>query len=426
VPHKFTTTCLNWAVVTVAITMTFTTIGAASQYRVAHYFNGTPAMQPSGQLVTDGKGNFYGVTEFSNPPACDYQQGCGTVFKMNQSNGKVKYETIHTFSGPDGAEPFMGLTLDASGNLYGTTYAGGANDVGVVFELSPSQSGWKEQVLYTFGAPGIYYPESTLVFDGAGNLYGTASNGGNVGCGGGGCGGIFELTPSNGSWTETTIYLFNAVPDGAQPLGDLVIDQNGNLYGTTPQWGELECNGISDGCGVVFELSPSGKGDWSESVIYYFTNGPDGYSPTGLSMDTHGNLYGTTTVGGIGNCNGPHCGAAFELTRSNGAWTFTTLFDFADAGGGWPEAPPVVDPKGNLYGTTVLGGTQGFGTVYMLSRSGDTWTERVLHNFTLDSGINAFGPLLLIDQTLLGGAAKGGIVQEDGSTDGTIFSISRN
>lgn len=418
---KFTTGCLNRAVVTVAIAMTFATIAAASQYDVLHYFGGKPAMNPFGRLVTDGKGNFYGVTEFSNPPACDYQQGCGTVFKMTQSNGKWEYQTIYRFSGPDGAEPFMGLTLDASGNLYGTTYAGGANDSGVVFELSPSETGWREQVLYSFGAPGIYYPGSTLVFDSSGNLYGTAEDGGNIVCAGGGCGGVFELTPSGEAWSEKTIYLFSGVPDGGQPTGDLVIDKKGNVYGTTPDWGEAECNNrIIYGCGVVFELSPSGGGSWNESVIYYFTDGVDGYSPTGLSMDAYNNLYGTTKLGAAGNCNGSGCGAAFELGLSEGTWTFTALFDFVDATGGWPEAPPVVDEKGNLYGTTTLGGTQTDGTVYKLSRS--TGDQTVLHNFTVGTGFNAFGPLLLIDQTLYGAAAYGG---QDGSTYGTIFSVSR-
>jgi uncharacterized repeat protein (TIGR03803 family) len=203
--------------------------------------------------------------------------------------------TLYSFSGSpsDGSAPENGLIFDDAGNLYSTTLEGGINDLGTVFQLTPSGSGWAENILYKFqcGNDGLY-SWAGLIFDPSGNLYGAASEV----CGGGG-GTVFELTPSGGSWTYSLVYSFtrdaNCTPGGG-PEGTLVMDGAGNLYGTTV------CGGAND-LGTVFKLTPSG-GSWTYTSLHDFTGGSDGRNPyCKVVFDTSGNLYGTASGGGSQN-----------------------------------------------------------------------------------------------------------------------------
>jgi hypothetical protein len=306
-----------------------------------------------------------------------------------------KMQVIHSFTGgSDGSLPRANVIADVAGNLYGTTNAGGSNNpcfggftgCGVVFELSPPKTiggPWKETVLYRFGggADGSN-PVAGLVADTAGNLYGTTPYGGdqnNQYCANDfsnlGCGVVFELSPTQGGgWRETVLYAFEYVTDGAFPWGNLVFDSAGNLYGTTSiGGGGLEC-GL--GCGTVFELSPDGSGGWTENTIYQFQGANDGGGPlAGLTIDQVGNLYGTTNAGGM--LGG---GTVFELSPPNlpgGNWTENTLYGFP-MNAGQPRAGVILDPVGNLYGTT---NTKN-GTVFELSDSDGVWTENTIYSFT--------------------------------------------
>ena len=271
-----------------------------------YQFKGSPdGMFPEAPLVEDPAGNFYGTTEGGGT------HNCGTVFKINAAG---KETILYSFTGgEDGKGPYTGVILDPAGNLYGVTAGGGTHNVGVVYLVDPSG---KETVLYNFtGGSDGGVPFSVLLLDGEGNLYGTTQMGGNTQCGlSGSCGVVFELSPQlGGSWKETVLYAFCSLAncaDGQDPgVGPLVRDAAGNFYGTTAFGGTFPCFG--DGCGVVFELTPSGK----ETVLYDFTGGSDGEDPSaGLTIDDSGNLYGSASVGADTSCAQGGCGTVFEIT----------------------------------------------------------------------------------------------------------------
>ena len=226
-----------------------------------------------------------------------------TTWAAAQWNEKV----LHNFTnnGTDGFFPTSGLIFDAAGNLYGTTFNGGAyNRFGTVFELSPVPGGgWTETVLHSFNNDGTdgWTPTAGLIFDAAGNLYGTTGSGGAYHGGT-----VFELSPMlGGGWTETILHSFGNGTDGAGPGGgSLIFDAAGNLYGTTTLGGTFNCPSDGGGCGTVFELTPTVGGAWTETVLYNFRRGSDGHLPyAGLIFDATGNLYGTTLAGGIYNCS---------------------------------------------------------------------------------------------------------------------------
>lgn len=269
------------------------------------------------------------------------------------------FTVLHTFTGQgDGSNPVAGLTIDRSGNLYGTT-SGVFVGNGTVFKLSRAGSGWSLHTLYSFrgGMDGLG-PQARVVFGPDGSLYGTTTNGGL------GFGTVFNLRPAATAcaavqcpWTETVLYRFAGGSDGAYPgYGDLTFDAAGNIYGTTSAGGG-GCG--NEGCGTVFELSRSGSG-WTESVLYSFAGGTAGSEPYfGVIFDGFGNLIGTTTVSA----------AIYELTPSASGWTETTLHNFSggDSGNG------LVDRQGTLYGTTLNG------TVYELVLNGGRWNYELLY-----------------------------------------------
>lgn len=312
--------------------------------------------------------------------------------------------------GSDGAYPTGGLVFDAKGNLYGTTESGGANLYGTVFQLTHSKSGWTENVLYSFtnGSDGAY-PSGALVFDKAGNLYGTAVSGGSTSCGNG-CGTVFELVPgSNGSWTFSVIYSFTGGSDGFAPaFGSLIFDPAGNLYGTAEMGGQ--------GSGTVFKLTHS-KGAWKEKTLYAFAGGSDaGYPLAGLSWDTAGNLYGATVRGGTANA-----GAVFQLKHVKTGWKEKVLYSFTGGNdGAYPEYGGVtLNAAGAVYGTAAGGGTSGQGVVFVLKPFKSGWKETVLYSFTGggDGGQPFAGLTFSTAGSLFGAAAYGA------NGGGTVFKV---
>jgi len=239
------------------------------------------------------------------------------LFSTSIQAATQQAKLLHTFAGgtSDGEFPQSRLIFDTTGNLYGTTPLGGIYNSGVVFELTPQAGGgWTEKILYSFMNNGIdgITPYGGLVPDASGNLYGTTSAGGTYGDGT-----VFELTPQvGGGWTEKVLFSFNGT-DGKEPYnGSLIFDTAGNLYGTTAYGGAFST--LSGG--TVFELSPASDGTWTETVLHSFNNdGVDGYTPySGLVLDSAGNLYGTTAVGGtLSRCPPIGCGTVFELTPAS-------------------------------------------------------------------------------------------------------------
>ena len=337
---------------------------------------------------------------------------------------------LYNFAGvPDGAAPYDygNLVFDSSGNLYGTTQTGGASSNGTIFQLVPGSPAWTENQLYSFtgGSDGAS-PYAGLVFDGAGNLYGTAGAGGSsTACGSGpgsGCGVVFELTPASGGGTETVIYSFTGGKDGSIPVAGLIFDASGNLYGTAASGGDASCVGEYNdpsGCGVVFELSPVAGGGWKQHVLHTFKGGKsDGASPTAaLLLDASGNLYGVTTLGGASNA-----GVVFELTpTAKGPWKKKLVHSFSGGSGGryFSHADHLIfDSAGNLYGTAEIGGNLndcgggGCGLVFELTpKSSGGWKERVLYEFTGTAGDGAYPEAGLVfdaDNNLYGTTAGGG------------------
>jgi len=265
---------------------------------------------PFGGLALDGTGRLYGV---ASPGLHSF----GLVYRLSPPARKGrpwKYFVLYSFKGHrhnDGENPNGNLVFDAAGNLYGTTWSGGSYDWGTVFELSPGAKTWTEKVLYSFqGKSDGALPNPGLVFDAEGNLYGTTNAGGN-----GKGGTVFELSPNGGNWTEALLYSFTGLSDGDGPAAPLTF-HNGSLYGTTESGGDRP---QSNGDGVVFELTPS-EGGWTEQVLHTFTSSPDGATPYGgVVFDSSGNLYGTTSFGGILNSNcfyagDPGCGVVYEIS----------------------------------------------------------------------------------------------------------------
>jgi uncharacterized repeat protein (TIGR03803 family) len=396
------------------IEMTASSTGWTEQ--ILYSFLGTQdGRQPVGSLVFDAAGNLYGTTVYGGTNGVG--GGYGTVFELSpSSSGKWTFKLLHTFGRyADGRDSVASLVFDAAGNLYGTTSQGGTHDVGAVFKMSPTASGsWTESVIYSFdyqAGDGIV-PQSGLVIDSKGNLYGT-----NIAGPRGGGGTVFELSPSGNSWTESILHIFGKVSsDGTAPLGGLTMDASGNLYGTA------EANGARN-AGVVFELVASTG--WSENILYSFTAGSDGGFPvSGVTFDAAGNLYGTTYARGSGVCfNSGGCGAVYELSPVSGGWQETTLHTFAGGpDGGNPAGAILIDSSGNLYGTTGesnLGfpGTPAGGTAFKLMLSGGSWVESV-YNFFGTDGDNARGVLIqdnagnLYGTTVIGGAYGLGSVYE--------------
>lgn len=326
----------------------------------------------AGGLVFDTAGNLYSTTY-------SYSGGHGSVFQLVFSSGQWTENVLHTFTGgSDGDYPNTPVYLDQAGNIYGTAGIGGANQDGLVFELSRSGNSWTETVLYNFagGSDGAD-PSTGLVSDSSGNLYGGTIGGGGSGCNGWGCGVVFKLMPgANGQWTESVIYSFtSSSKTHIDPLG-LVFDIQGNLYGST--FYSDKCTE----CGSVFELTPTGNGPWIETTVWNFSAGADGQNPSLIIVDPAGQIFGTSShTGDLGN------GTVFELAKNAGGnWTETTIFDFAAniPDGQYPTTPLISDAAGELY-CTAGGGPYGNGVVFeLMPQNGGGWKQRILYGFPND------------------------------------------
>jgi len=301
-----------------------------------NFQGGTDGANPWAGLTRDSAGNFYGTTEAGGT------DGFGTVFKLNKT-GKKK-TVLYNFTGQnnDGAYTFACLVQDAKGALYGTTYKGGSTGNGTVFKLSKTG---KETVLYSFqGGSDGENPYAGVIRDAAGNLYGVT-----FGAFGVGYGTVFKVTRAG---KEKVLHVFSGGADGGYPYyGGVIIDNAGNLYGTT------SFGGAHQYFGVVYKVSKSGK----QTVLYSFTGGADGGQPNaGLVMDAAGNLYGTTVAGGA---NGH--GTIFEVTRKGKEKVLYSFEGGTDAA--VPDANLILDASGNLYGSSIAGGAYGAGTVFKLT-----------------------------------------------------------
>jgi uncharacterized repeat protein (TIGR03803 family) len=369
---------------TATLAMTLLATGsplAVAQEDILYSFGGTDGAYPQASLTLDAVGNLYGTTTLGG--AYNY----GTAFELTpQSGGGSTEKILYSFgSGKDGLGPYASLIFDAAGNLYGTTYGGGAYGHGTVFELMPqSGGGWKAKVLHSFGqGKDGTAPYAGLSLDTAGNLYGATTYGGayNLGT-------AFELTPKAGAWTEKILHSFGNGKDAASPYAGLILDAAGNLYGTT-------YDGGTDALGAVFELIPKAGGKWTEKLLHSF-NGKDGeYPRASLIFDASGNLYGTTSE------------SIFELTpKAGGRWTEKVLSNFGSA------ANLVFDTAGNLFGTTTYGGPHDYGTLFELTRNRDgKWTFIVVYAFTggADGAYPGAGLVLASSGSLFGTTYQGGV-----------------
>jgi uncharacterized repeat protein (TIGR03803 family) len=381
----FASILVSGALVAALISASATTAAAETEWLLYGFTGGADGLYPHG-VIFDAGGNLYGANE-------------NTVFELSRSSsGGWTLTTLYTFSDfVSGSLPTGSLTFDAAGNLYGSTSQGGSpdcappNGCGVVFKLSPGTGGWVETVLHTFnGGSDGSFPNGNLVFDSAGNLYGTTFVGGDPFCTelGIGCGTIFKLSPDSGRWEKTTLYLFTGHEDGGVPPSGVIFDAAGNLYGTTTFGGSYSGNCSPYGCGVVFQLSPTSSRFWKETIVHTFTGKSDGLNPeAGLTIDAAGNLYGSAGYGGTHSS-----GTILKFTpASPGSWKAKILysFNFFD---GWLPNTLTLDGAGNIYGTTVWGGSKGetgicdplgCGIAFKLSpRTEGPWTETLLHFFT--------------------------------------------
>jgi uncharacterized repeat protein (TIGR03803 family) len=314
----------------------------AQTYVVLHRFKGTDGAAPYGLLTLDRKGNLYGMTRDGGA------HDKGTVFKLSNTREKLLY----SFSGtPDGAHPLRGLIRDSAGNLYGATALGGTFGGGAVFKLDVKGN---ESVLYGFaGGKDGEQPQSSLVRDPAGILYGTTLLGGTSNNGT-----VFKVDTTG---TQTVLHSFAGGADGEFPYSGLIRDAQGYLYGTTGG------DGFSS-LGTIFKVDTTGH----ETVLYSFQGGVDGEQPMGsVIRDSARNLYGTTYLGGSGS------GTVFKLDKNG---NHTVLYSFAGgADGANPLGGLVRDQAGTLYGTTENGGTENSGTVFAVDTTG---RETVLHSFS--------------------------------------------
>ncbi len=435
--------------IAIAATLLLALSAHAQTFSVLHTFSGPDGAFPQAGLSIDASGRLYGTTSSGglNGSFCT-QEGCGTVFRLVLQGGGWNLSPLWKFHGPnDGAGPINRPTFAPSGLLYGTTNAGGAGfcegpGCGTAYSLRPRATTcpttlclWQEAVLYSFGGisaicegissgmsprrndqtdtvtlgtcPGL----GDLTYDAAGNIYGT------IPC----CyGAVYELTPNG---MATALYYFAGGADGDSPQAGVIFDRAGNLYGTT-------VGGGTGNCGTVYKLSPSGSGNWTKTTLYNFQCTSDGSAPYGgLIFDSAGNLYGTTNFGGANMV-----GTVYELSPAGGgSWTFHLVyslqyqgtFDFLLYG---PTGSLAIDSSGSLYGTAVLDGAFGVGSVFKLTPSNGGWTYTSLHDFSGGTdGDQPFGNVLVdANGNVYGTASQGGLSGACGGPGcGTVWKITQ-
>ncbi len=420
-----------WLILTASVLLPFSPIttpaSATSKYQVVHEFHGKDGANSAAALIFDGKGNLFGTTNMGGKYSASCPYGCGTVFELSPtSSGSWKEKVLHKFCSldhcADGSFPSAGLTIDSAGNLFGTTGGGGKqscnNGCGTVFELTPpsGNGNWSETVLHAFDGKDGALPTTAVVLDSAGKLYGTTEIGGNQFCKGGGCGTVFQLAPKgDGSWTAKVLYEFKGSKDGKGPVGGLVLDSSRALYGTTSGGGAQKT-------GTVYKLTDGGNGQWAKSILYNFAPA-GGPSVSGLIFDAEGALYGTTSAQG-----GRDFGSVFKLTPKNsGHWVHTVLHTFYGKYTGGPFAGVIFDAEQkSLYGTT----TSVDGAVFKLTpNSKGYWMLKTLHFFNEHKGgFTPFaGPVMDGKGNVYGTTYEGGdendLCVRDVEGCGTVFEV---
>jgi uncharacterized repeat protein (TIGR03803 family) len=365
-----------------------TAMAASGQtLRVLYNFTGgNDGRNPFGVLTVDSAGNLYGATVFGG------SGNQGVVFKLTPTREGWMETTLHSFTGySDGGGPDGGMVFDGVGNLFGTTSYGGANNVGTVFEISPTANGWSESVIHSFGYPDGDAPNGGLAIDKAGNLYGSLD------LSTGGYGAVYELSPvPGGGWNLTVLHNFQQ-RDGANPYSPITIDKLGNLYGTASGGGSV-------GHGTVFRLTPTSTG-WNETTLHNFTGGLDGGAPFGgITVNPNGQLYGTALIGGTSY------GTAFSLARFQG-YHDQVIHDFGSYPGDGknPTCTMALDGAGNLYCATNTGGAFGGGAILELKpKANGSWQPVTLFNFTGFGQQGPMGDVVLDPAGNLYGVAGGG------------------
>ena len=366
-----------------ALAVIATQSAQAQTFNVIHYFTGgTDGGNPTAGVTVAGPGILYG-TEIGGHPDAN-----GGVFKLTLRGSSWTLNPLHQFTrNPDGSGPVAGVVFGPNGALYGTTADGGVGNAGfgqgTVFEVQPPANAcktaicyWNETVLHAFAggtSDGAFPQYGNVVFDQAGNMYGTTSADGTLGFGN-----VWELTPSAGGWTETILYNFTGGADGRSPYSGVTLDAAGNLYGVTPEGGS--------GTGTLYQLVPS-NGGWTENTLVQF-NGTKGIHPYGtLIKDAIGNFYGTARD------NGPNGGGTvFELSPANGGgWNFSLVYAFSSCS---PQAGVTLGPDGDLYGACQLGGTNQFGWIFRMPLTcNQSCTPNDLHDFNYTEGASPMGPV---------------------------------
>ena len=380
---------------TMAISSGFVVWPGSYSLQTLASFNDTNGAYPVGGLIADGSGNFYGTT-YSGGTNDD-----GTVFEIAAGSNTIT--TLASFNGTDGAFPMAGLALDGTGDLFGTTSGGGNSNDGTVFEIAAGSN--TITTLASFNGANGSEPRGGIVIDEWGNLYGTTLYGGAYGTenGGAGFGTVFELMASSSYSSITTLVSFEEADgtNGAYPMAGLIVDGSGNLYGTTT-WDN------ANGDGAVFEIV---AGSSTITTLASF-DGTNGASPeASLLMDSNGDLFGTTYNGGPGGY-----GTVFELPAESD--TITALASFNGTNGEYPTSELIADGAGNLYGTTYEGGANGDGTVFGIAPGSNTIST--LASFNATNGSRPWAGLLMDGSgNLFATTAYGGAID-----DGTVFELS--
>lgn len=382
----------------------------AQTFQVLHAFTGADGAHPYAGVTVGGPGTLYGTTPDGGT------QGYGVVFKLAQRGSGWTFEPLYKFAGgQDGDVPTGGVAIGPNGALYGTTYLGGSANNGTVFELQPPATAcktaicyWNETVLHSFAGPpqdGSHPYFGNVIFDHAGNMYGTAFEGGFYNCGL-----AWKLTPSDGGWSESLPYTFSGASDGCYPLTGVIFDAAGSLYGNTNSAGMY-------GDGTVDRLMPS-NGSWIEHTLVALDGSTGAGSFGTLAIDQSGNLYGTAES--YGPSEG---GTLYELSPLNGGWNFSLVYVFSpDPLSRYSCAPltgVTLGPDGNLYGVCEIGGVNGYGWVFKMPPNCDqTCTPNDLHDFDGSDGWTPYGQVVFDTSGNLYGTTQFGGNLSDCGGDG--------
>jgi uncharacterized repeat protein (TIGR03803 family) len=384
----------------------------AQSYSVLTSFNGTDGSQPAASPIIDNSGNVFGTTGLGG--ASNY----GVVYELvNNGGGSYTNTTLHSFAGgtTDGCYSYGGLLMDPSGNLYGVAAGCGAYNAGVIYELAKSGGTYMESVIHTFrGGPDGATPVGSLVMDAKGNLYGTTDQGAGGNCYAG-CGTVFQLMHRSDTWTKKVLHSFkNNGVDGWYPEAGVTLDSKDNIYGTTSRGGSYQE-------GAVFRLSPPTKTrkSYQETIIHTFYGGIDGCAPSsGVLFDSSSNLVGAT-----GGCGQYNYGTVYQLMPAGKTYRIDVILQFNGTNGAPPcdwAGDAAIDSSGNVYGVAYGGGAYGAGTVFKLASGSFAYTD--LHDFDTNGtdGYLPYGGVSLDSSGSLYGATKvGGL-----STNyGTVWQI---